>query len=198
MKGIVSFSNINGKPLFLPEFYPIYAKAEEYGLPFFIHPAVPYTLGMMKQYNVPPGIFGYTLDTSMAVVGLIWNGVLEKFPRLNIIHSHLGGTVPYLATRMENSWKFFSKSYGLELKKTPAEYYKDQVYPDSISSSQPALKCCLDFIGADHICLGTDYAHGPGIMEVAVSDIKEMGLSKKDTDSILGGNAIRLFNLDRA
>lgn len=147
------------------------------------------------MYGIPPGIFGYTLDTSLAVVGLIWHGVLEKFPGLKIVHSHLGGVVPYLVQRMENSWQFFSKDLKYELKKSASEYYQEQVYPDSISSYPPALKCCLDFVGPEHILLGTDYAHGPGIIEQAVADVKGMGLSPEDTDSILGGNAARIFHL---
>lgn len=195
IKGIVAFSNINGKPLFLPEFHPIYAKAEELGLPIFIHPGVPESLDMMKKYGIPPGIYGYTLDTSMAVMGLIWHGVLEKFPKLNIIHSHLGGVVPYLIGRMENSWQTNSEELKLKLQKAPSEYYKEQVYPDCISSFLPAMKCCLEFIGSRHICLGTDYAHGQGNIEKALTYVNEMRLSQEDTNNILGGNAARLFHL---
>jgi predicted TIM-barrel fold metal-dependent hydrolase len=45
VKGITLFSNIDFKPISSPEFHPMYAKAEEYGLPIFIHPGVPFTAG---------------------------------------------------------------------------------------------------------------------------------------------------------
>ena len=196
VKGIIMFSNINGKPIASPEFYPIYAKAEEYELPILIHPAPPLTTEAMKTTRLPLPLFGYVLDTTMAVVSLIFQGVLEKYPGLKIIHSHLGGVVPYLVQRMEDSFRSYSKEWGLELPKTPSEYYKSQVYPDSISFHLPAMRCCLDFVGPDHILLGTDYAHPVGNPEQAIAYVRDMGLSEEDTNKILGGNAARIFKLE--
>ena len=202
-KGVLIFSNINGKPLASPEFHPIYAMAEEYGLPLFVHPTVPLINDVLKQDKhfggLASAVFGYTLDTSLAVLGLIWNGVLEKFPGLTIIHSHTGGVVPYLSGRMEELWRLqlpSEKTAGFELPHTPSDYYKNQVYPDSVSTFLPAVRCCLEYVGAKHMLLGTDYAHRMGIWDQAVGLIKELGLSEADTDSILGENAAKLFKLD--
>jgi aminocarboxymuconate-semialdehyde decarboxylase len=198
VKGISMFSNINFKPICSPEFYPIYAKAEEYGLPIFIHPAVPYTLEVMKQHRLVPSLYGFTLDTTMAVMGLISTGVLEKFPKLNLIHAHLGGVVPYLVQRMESCWGVTSGFFSdqeIKLTKTPSEYYKNQVYPDTMSAYLPAMRCCLDFVGPKHMCLGTDYAHGIGNWEQAIDFITQLNLSKEDTQSILWGNAAKICNI---
>ncbi len=200
VKGISMFSHVNGKPIHSPEFHPIYAKAEEYGLPIFIHPAIPLTFEIMKQYKTAAGIYGYPLDTTLAVMGLIFEGVLEKFPDLNVIHPHLGGVVPYLVWRMEKAWQHHFDTSLLpssdRLPKTPSEYYKQQVYADSVSSYLPAMRCCLDFVGPRHLCLGTDYAHGPADWNNAISIVREMNLSEEDTDDILGGNASRIFKLE--
>jgi len=195
VKGIMMFSNINGKPIASPEFYPIYAKAQEYDLPIFIHPAVPLTAEAMKKTRLPFPLFGFTFDTTMAVVSLIFQGVLEKFPQLRIIHAHLGGVVPYLAQRMEDSFRSYSREWGFELSKAPSEYYRSQVYIDCISFHLPAMRCALDFMGVEHILLGTDYAHPVGGPERAIASVKELGLSVDETAKILGGNAARLFSL---
>jgi len=198
VKGITIYSNLNFEPLFSPEFYPIYAKAEEYGLPFFIHPGVPLTRETMEKHKLINALYGFTLDTTVAVVSLIWQGVLERYPGLKIIHAHLGGMVPYLVQRMEDCWRISStyKGLGLELPKTPSEYYKRQVYPDSMSAYLPAMRCCLDFVGPRHICLGTDYAHGIGNWEEAIAFVKGVGLPEEDTNNILGGNASRIFRIE--
>lgn len=196
VKGITLFSNINGKPVSSPEFLPIYAKAEEYDLPIFIHPAVPLTMEIMNKHRIHVGLYGYTLDTTIAVVSLIWQGILEKYPKLKIIHSHLGGMVPYLVQRMDDCWRSFSEEMGLKLAKKPSEYYQSQVYPDSISYFLPAMRCCLDLVGPSHICLGTDYAHRIGNLENAIDWVRKLGLSEEDTDKILGGNAVRIFKLE--
>lgn len=196
VKGIMMFSNLNGKPVTSPEFYPIFAKAEEYELPILIHPAPPLTADVMKRLRLPSPLFGFTLDTTMAVIGLIFQGVLEKYPKLKLIHSHLGGVVPYMVGRIDDSFNNYYKEYGLELPRAPSEYYKRQVYVDSISYHLPAMRCCLDWLGPEHIMLGTDYAHPVGHIEEAIRYIRDMGLSEEDTDKILGWNAARIFKLE--
>lgn len=196
IKGIIMFSNINGKPIASPDFYPFYQMAEEYELPILIHPAPPLTAKAMVKNKIPLPLYGYTLDTTMAVVSLIFQGVLERFPRLRIIHSHLGGVVPYLVGRMEDSYRSYAKECGFELPNTPSYYYRRQVYPDSISFHLPAMKCCLDYVGADHILLGTDYAHPIGNLEEAINYVKKLGLSEGESDKILGENARKLFKLN--
>lgn len=196
VKGLSMFSNVNFKPLCSPEFFPIYAKAEAYGLPVFIHPALPFTAEIMKRHRLPAGVYGFTLDTTLAVMSLISNGVLERYPKLKIVHAHLGGVVPYLARRMDASSRASSRELGIDLPKPPSEYYKEQVYPDSISGHMPALRCCLDFVGAEHICLGTDYPHRTSNWKQDVALLNEMGLSNDDIDNVLGGNAARIFQLN--
>lgn len=195
-KGITMFSNVDFMPLSSPELHPIYAKAEEYGLPIFIHPGVPFTSEVMKKHGLRYSLYGFTFDTTMAVMSLIWRGVLEKFPGLNIIHAHLGGVVPYLAQRLEDCWQAEVNEFGARLPRSPSEYYKRQVYPDSMSAYPPAMKCCVDFVGPRHICMGTDYAHGIGNWEHAISSIKELSLPETDTGNILGGNAARICNIE--
>ena len=196
-KGILLFSNLNGKCVASPEFYPVYSMAEKYGLPVFLHPASPLTREIMRQHKLSVALYGYIFDTTIAMMSLIWQGVLEKFPKLIFVHSHLGGVVPYSVGRVETCWSSFSEEMGLKLPKSPSEYYKSQVYVDTISYFVPAMKCCLEFMGADHICLGTDYAHRIGNLEEAIDWVKKFGLSEKDTNKILGGNAARLYKLDR-
>ena len=196
VKGIMMFSNINGKLITSPEFYPIYAKAEEYDLPILIHPCPPLTADVMKKLRLPSALFGFVFDTTMAIISLIFQGVLEKYPKLKLVHSHLGGVVPYMVGRIDDCFNNYFKEYGLELPKAPSEYYREQVYVDSISYHLPAMRCCLDWLGTDHIMLGTDYAHPIGHIEVAKRDIMHMGLSEEDTDKILGRNAARIFKLE--
>lgn len=200
LKGIMLFSNINGKPVASPEFYPIYAKAEEYGLPILLHPAAPLTLEIMKTHRIPAAVFGYTFDTTIAIMSLIWQGILEKYPRLVILHSHLGGVVPYLIGRIDNWWCSYPDELNLKLSKIPSEYYKSQVYTDTISNFLPAMKCCLDFIGPEHICLGSDYGHRADLKSTIVRSknlVRNLGLSEEDTNKILGGNAARIYKLEQ-
>ena len=84
---------------------------------------------------------------------------------------------------------------GLKLSKSPSAYYQNQVYPDSISGYPPAMRCCLEFVGPDHICLGTDYAHNIGNWDHAIESVRRLGLPDQETDKILGGNAKRILRI---
>lgn len=196
IKGITMFSNIDGKPIASPEFFPIYKKAEEYGLPVFIHPGYPLIGEILEKQKINKDLYGFAVDTSMAVLSLIWQGILEKYPGLNIVHPHLGGIIPYMTHRMEACWKRQHEKLGLELPMAPSEYYKRQVYPDSNPCNSAQMRCCLDYVGPEHICLGTDYAHSTGEWETAIKYIKDLGLSEKDTNNILGGNAAIIYKIE--
>lgn len=83
-----------------------------------------------------------------------------------------------------------------ELPRTPSDYYKARVYPDSVSTYLPAIRCCLEYVGSNHMLLGTDYANRMGTWDRAVGLVKEFGLSEVDTNLILGDNAARLFQIE--
>jgi len=196
VKGIMMFSNIKGVPIYSKKFFPIYEAAEDYDLPIFIHPAPPLTTKVMSKIRMPLPLYGFILDTTMAVTGLIFEGVLEKFPKLKIIHAHLGGIFPYLVGRIDDCFKTYSKDLGFSLKELPSQYYKRNVYVDSISFHLPAMKCALEYLGSDHILIGTDYAHPIGGPERIIRYVKDLGLSKKDYERILWRNAANIFKLD--
>jgi aminocarboxymuconate-semialdehyde decarboxylase len=195
VKGIMMFSNINGKPICSPEFDPVYTKAAEFDLPIIIHPAPPMTGEVQKKHGLPTPLFGFIFDTTMAIISLIFAGVLEKYPKLKFVHSHLGGVVPYMVGRIDDCARAYRDEYKFSIPKMPSEYYKNQVYVDSISYHLPAMKCCWDWMGPDHIMLGTDYAHPIGHIEKSIKYVKDMNLSEQDTNKILGENAARVFKL---
>jgi len=197
-KGIAIFSNINGEPIYSSELLPIYEAAEAYDMPLFLHPGPPIASTVLKKVQLPLPLYGFVFDTTMAVTGLIFQGVFEKFPGLKLIHAHLGGVFPYLIGRVEDCFRSYAKDYGFSLQQPPTEYYRRNVYVDAIAFHLPAMKCALEFLGADHILIGTDYAHPIGGPERIIGFVKDLQLSEEDYEKILWKNAVQLFKLDVA
>ena len=108
---------------------------------------------------MPLPLYGFVFDTTMAVTGLIFKGVFEKFPKLKLIHSHLGGVFPYMVGRINDCFRTYACDFNFSLDKEPTEYYKDNVWVDAISFHVPSMKCAVEYLGLDHILIGTDYAH---------------------------------------
>jgi aminocarboxymuconate-semialdehyde decarboxylase len=198
-KGYQLFSNFNGEPVWLEKFHQVYEVANKHELPCLIHPADPLTSSVMDKVRIPYQLWGYTLDTSMAIVSLILQGVLDKYPNLKYVHGHLGGMVPYFVRRLQDSYKGYGKEWGIELSKSPDVIYKERVWPDTTSFYLPAMKCCLEWMGPENMGLGTDYAHRVGDPEgaiKAINDLKDQaGLTQDQCDMILGANFEELFKL---
>lgn len=197
--GIQMFSNCNGEVMFQKKFDPIFQMAGEYGLPILLHPTIPLTAEAMDKSRIPYQLYGYTLDTTMAVIGLIFNGTFQRNKTFKLIHAHLGGVAPYLVRRLKDSWKGYAKEWGLELDEHPEETYRKRIWADTCSFYLPAMKCCMEWLGPEHMVIGTDYAHRVGDPEGAIKSVidlgKELDLPQETVDQILGRNAEELFNL---
>ena len=87
----------------------------------------------------------------------------------------------------------------MELKESPDITYKTRVYPDTTSFYLPAMKCCLEWVGPEQMCIGTDYAHRVGDPEGAIKAVTDLGdqagLTQDQVDMILGKNLEKLFKL---
>ena len=105
-KGACMGSNINGVNLDDRRLYPFYEKMADYDLPIHIHPRTPSDKETYKDYRLGPMI-GFEMDLCVAVVRLVMGGVLERYPNLKLVVSHLGGAIPYLAERIQNCYEAY-------------------------------------------------------------------------------------------
>ena len=71
-------SNINGLPLDSPELFPIYERAASRGVPMWVHPTTPITLDIIGTKSNHDILFGWPMDTSIALLKLVTSGVLES------------------------------------------------------------------------------------------------------------------------
>jgi len=192
LRGAMIFSNINGKPLDLKEFWPIYEEASKLGVPLFIHPTTPIDMRGLEDYRLVP-MLGFTLDTSLAVLRLIYSGVFDKYPSLKVVASHLGGVLPYLIGRIDTGYNRYPECRSL-IKNPPSEYIK-RVWVDSICYNKNVFMCGYSILGPDKIVLGSDFPMGISDLEMAVKRIRDLEISEEDKEKILEKNAKKLLGL---
>src|SRR5208283_5816517 len=84
LPGALLFSNANGRPLDSEEFMPLYEKAVKLDVPLFIHPTTPINYAAMEDYRLVP-IMGFTVDTALATLRLVFSGVLKRLPNLKLV-----------------------------------------------------------------------------------------------------------------
>jgi aminocarboxymuconate-semialdehyde decarboxylase len=193
LKGVMLFSNVNGKPLDSKEFIPVYEKAAKLGVPLFIHPTSPINALAMEDYRLVP-IIGFTVDTALALFRLVFSGILERIPNLKIVVAHTGGVFPYLRGRIEIGYNAYPECKE-NISKPPSFYFKRNVWVDTVCYDKDLLMSTCSFLGPDRILLGTDFPHQISDMEKAVDRVKSLEINDTEKEKILGGNSSQLLQL---
>ncbi len=192
LKGAMLLSNVNDKPLDSERFMPIYEKAAKLDVPLHIHPTSPINHAAMDDYRLVP-ILGFGVDTTLAVLRLVFSGILERLPGLKLVASHLGGVFPYLRGRIDAGFQAYPEC-KVNISKPPSHYLR-QIWMDSLCYDQDVLMSTYAFSGAEKIVLGSDFPHQIADLENAVERIKQMKIGDDEKEKILGGNAARLLKL---
>src|SRR5437867_4103679 len=94
---------------------------------------------------------GNPLETTVFLSHLIFEGTLDRFPGLKICAAHAGG---YLASYSGRSDALCGRGTGADcrdLKKKPSEYFRSQLYIDTMIFHEEGLRHLVAEVGTDHI-----------------------------------------------
>ena len=196
LKGAAIGSAVNGVAFSDPKFHPVWAKAEELGVPLFIHPrGIPELNKRLAGNGWLDNTIGNPLDTTIALSHLIFEGTLDRFPGLKVIAAHGGGYLGSYADRSDHACLVGPKGCNpdIKLKKKPTEYLK-QIYFDSLVFEPEAIRHLVAQVGASQIVLGSDY---PYVWEMHPVDpiFATASLTDDQRADILGRTAAKLFNV---
>ena len=191
-KGVEILTNVAGKELSDPALAPFWKKAEELGAPVLIHPNGFTHADRFTRFYFN-NVIGNPLDTTIALHYLIFDGVLERHPKLKILAVHGGGYLGAYSGRIDHAWGARSDSHG-NLPKPPGEYLKRNVYFDTVVFTPLQLEALVKTFGADHVVMGTDYPFDMADFD-PVELVVSTGFDAATTAAIAGGNAKRLLGL---
>ena len=188
MPGLEIGSNINGLNLNDEKFFPFYKEAEKLGCALFVHPWEMMGEQQMQKYWLP-WLVGMPAETSRAICSMIFGGVFEKFPKLRVAFAHGGGSFPLTIGRIEHGFKVRPDLVAVDNPINPRDYI-GKFWIDSLVHDPAAMKLIIKVMGADNICMGSDYPfplgeHHPGLLieQMKFTDeLKEKLLFKNATD----------------
>lgn len=190
LRGAMLFSNVNGVALADPRFWPLYETANALEAVLFIHPTSPVGVDAMTEYWLMP-LVGFLFDTTLAAAHLVFSGVPERFPRIRWVLGHMGGTIPYVAERLDRGWEAFPEC-RVDARMPPSHYLK-QFFYDTVNFDRGALELAIRFAGVSQILAGSDYPHRIGSLERMKESLGSLPIPEADRQAILGGNAVRLL-----
>ncbi len=207
LKGVLIYTNINGKPLDLPDYTPLYELMAHHDLPIWIHPrrdqmVADYETEKESRYNLY-GALGWPYETQLAMSRLVVSGVMEKFPNLKLITHHCGGGMPFFGVRVDswlNTYMRMNPNSALShLTKPPIEYFRMFYGDTAIDGNTPGLECGHAFFGAERVIFATDMPfgreQGEYSIKIAIQTINEIAIAGSDRKKIFEENARSLLNL---
>jgi predicted TIM-barrel fold metal-dependent hydrolase len=189
MDGIGLFSNQGNVYLGDPRLDPLFEELSRRKAVVFVHPAH-CCAPQEKNLGAPDGIVEYVIDTTRAIVNLLYNGTLDRYPDIRMIVSHAGGTVPFLAHRITG----LERARGRRV--PPVMPMLRSLYYDITSASScHALRSLQELAEPSRILWGSDLPFVAGKrLENEVEEWEAYdGFAFETRTAIESQNALKLF-----
>ncbi|OTB08523.1 hypothetical protein M426DRAFT_52218 [Hypoxylon sp. CI-4A] len=215
-RGVILGTSGLGKGLDDPALVPLFRALAANRLTVFLHPhyGLPsevYGPRATEEYgHVLPLALGFPMETTIAVARMYLAGVFDQVPELRMLLAHSGGTLPFLAGRIE-SCIVHDGHLVREGKAGPArrsiwQVLKEQIYLDAVVYSEVGLKAAIDASGVDRLMFGTDHPFFPplstdeqgeweSVTLNAAAVTTALGDASEGAKAVMGGNAIQVLRL---
>jgi aminocarboxymuconate-semialdehyde decarboxylase len=187
--------HVDNEPPTSEKYDPFWAKAEELGVPVFMHPNNALNIareGALAGRGGLDNIVGNPLETTVFLSRMIFDGTLDRFPRLTLCAAHGGG---YLTSYLGRSDAACGRDgANCANRRMPSEYFSDQIVVDSMVFSSEALRHLVAETGASQVVYGSDLPYSwPDTIDV----IAEAPFLTDDAkEAILGGNLKRMLRIE--
>jgi len=162
-----------------------WSAAEETGALVFVHPSTRgFALPVLETHYLW-NTLGNPVETTLNAARFVLGGTADRHPNARILLAHGGGVLPALRGRLAHEATVHST--GIDVLAAIRRFFVDTVVHDV-----EVLRGLVDFFGADHVLLGSDYPFDMGVDRPA-EIVRALRLSAEDEAAILGANAQRLL-----
>lgn len=187
--GVNLQTNYGDKWLGDPKYKPVLEELNRRAAVVFVHPLVASCCGHLS-IDAPPAVIEVPHDTTRTIVSLLLSGTFARLRDIKWLFSHGGGTIPFLAGRIE---AFYDKRargpHGFAPNGIEAEFRR--LYYDTANATHPAAMAALTkLVPTSQISYGTDYPYFPLDQ---IKDLRRLGLSDDDLAAISNTTATRLM-----
>jgi aminocarboxymuconate-semialdehyde decarboxylase len=195
LRGVTIGGHVRGEDLSQTKYDPFWAKAAELGALVFMHPGGAENIikdGTLGGRGDLGNIIGNPLETTYFLSRLIFDGTLDRFPGLRVCGAHAGGYLPSYLGRTDVACDVRASAKCAN-KKRPRDYFKRELFVDTMVFSDEGLRHLVAEVGVSQIVYGTDVPYNwPVTIDLVLN---ASFLSDDDKAAILGGNLARLLGV---
>lgn len=137
-------------------------------------------------------VASHWIEMQQALIAMLIAGVFEFYPKLRVGYLEAQNSwVPGILTRIEWDYPQYHASHAPYLSLTPKEYFQRNCWA-AVEGSEPEIEATASLIGADRMCISTDYPHFDSNFP-NVADNLLGNVSRETAEKILMGGA-HLYN----
>jgi aminocarboxymuconate-semialdehyde decarboxylase len=190
LKGAEVAASVRGVFLGDDRFEPFWEAAETSGALVFVHPTTRgFDLPAFQDYYLWNTVAN-PLETATTAAHMVVAGVMERHPDLRVLLAHGGGALMAVRGRMRHAHGFQPQAQA-RLGESPEESIR-RFYFDTLTHDDALLRALVEYVGPDHVLLGSDYPFDMGDTR-HVEAVRALGLDPEAEAAILAGNAERLL-----
>ena len=198
-KGLCLESSWMGRWYDTEDVYPYFEFAQANGYTIFLHPPqVPYGGQIMNKWRLEETV-GRPADTAMSVARMIFSGLLDRYPGVQIVLAHMGGEVIPILGRFD-----FGDRLGYDglpadqharNKLRPSDYIRRNFYADTMGFNLPMLTAAVMVFGPERLMFGSDYGPVPISPIEHIEIVNQLDVTPPQREDIFWRTANQLFRL---
>jgi uncharacterized protein len=195
-RGWNTHSNFGDSYLDEKRYWPVLAKAEELGVPVYLHPTWPIIKEFQTYGSALSGpTYGFGAETALVAMRMLTAGVFDAFPKLQIILGHYAEGLPFMLDRVDRPYLqgHVRPDPGVAptLKRLPSEYLRENFLASTSGNYSPqAFECTRAALGAERMVIGSDYPFED--MDVCTRFLDEQAVSPAERAQLYTGTATKL------
>ena len=193
-KGAMIHGHSRGRYLDDRFFWPVLERAQELGVPLYIHPAAPPESVIKASYagnysREVAGLlsisgWGWHIETAIHVLRVILGGAFDVYPNLQLVMGHLGESLPFMMPRLERMFP----TEVTKLERTIGSYLRENIhYTFSGFNFTSQFQDLFTQVGVDRIMFSADYPYSS--MKEALEFLEGLQISQNEKEQIAHGNA---------
>ena len=153
LAGVTLPTSAAGRPLDDPAFEALFAACASRSCPVFMHPTTGVDREALGSFSMLQ-LVGWPSETSLCVARLIFAGVLERHPGLRLILAHGGGTLPFLAGRLDLAFEApryeANPQCRAHITRSPSSYLHD-IFFDTVVAHPAVLRFLIELVGSGQV-----------------------------------------------